>query len=306
MKRNIFLSFSGLFLTFSLCLAPSKPADSATTSDIVSGINPDLPPVEQARMLLRKVLLTGKVSSELPYLDPEFSKRVGQKCAITRDQLRAYLEKNHISEWEIGGNIDLPVSSIADTTSGGRTYAKYMVIHDTSYPRYESNFPNNINDDSWEWNRLNRWVGNVTHIFVNRVGDSKTITPFNEGMTATKLERYVMGDAASRGLYLHIELIQPRKSVKGYGRHNDAGSPDIGFTDAQYQRLALLYTTAAVRKGEYLIPGFHACVDSGIKYAHDDPQNFDLNKFFSFLNLVWTDLDGLKSPASSVRVGSGQ
>jgi hypothetical protein len=169
MKRSIFLSFSGVFLTFSLCLAPSKPADSAVTSVLPSGINPDLPPVEQARMLLRKVLVTGKVSSELPYLDAEFSKRVGQKCAITRDQLRMYLEKNHISEWEIGGNIDMPVSSVADSSSG-RVYAKYMVIHDTSYPRYESSFPKNINDDSWEWNRLNRWVGNVTHIFVNRIG----------------------------------------------------------------------------------------------------------------------------------------
>jgi hypothetical protein len=304
MKKSIFLSFSGFFLTFSLCLAPSKPADSAVTIPQPSGVNPDLPAVDQARMLLRKVLLTGRVSSELPYLDAEFSKRVGQKCSITRDQLRVYLEKNHISEWEIGGNIDLPVSSVADT-SNGRNYAKYMVIHDTSYPRYETNFPKNINDDSWEWNRLNRWVGNVTHIFVNRIGDSKTITPFNEGMIGTKLERFVMGETAARGLYLHIELIQPRKTVKGYGRHNDAGSPDIGFTDAQYQRLALLYTTAAVRKGEYLIPGFHACVDSGIKFAHDDPQNFDLPRFFSFLNAVWADMDNIKVPSAS-RAGGGQ
>jgi hypothetical protein len=306
MKKSIFLSFSGLFLTFGLCLAPSKPADltpTTATTTTTTALNPDLPPVEQAQMLLRRVMLTGKVSSELPYMDVEFSKRVGQKCSITRDQLRMYLERNHISEWEIGGNIDLPVSSVADG-GGGRTYAKYMVIHDTSYPRYESNFPNNINDDTWEWNRLNRWVGNVTHIFVNRIGDSKTITPFNEGMIGTKLERFVMGEAAAKGLYLHIELIQPRKSVKGYGRHNDAGSPDIGFTDAQYQRLALLYTTAAVRKGEYLIPGFHACIDSGIKYAHDDPQNFDLPKFFGYLNAIWTDLDNTKIPTQPVRVGS--
>ncbi len=304
MKRSIFLSFSGLFLTFSLCFSPSKPADLTTISNVSTAtINPELPPVEQARMLLRKVLLTGKVSSELPYLDAEFSKRVGQKCNITRDQLRVYLEKNHISEWEIGGNIDTPLCSLADST-GGKTFAKYMVIHDTSYPRYES-FPKNINDDSWEWNHLNRWVANVTHIFVNRLGDSRTITPFNEGMTATKLERYLMGEAATKGLYLHVELIQPRKSVKGYGRHNDVGSPDIGFTDAQYQRLALIYTTAAVRKGEYLIPGFHACVDAGIKYAHDDPQNFDLAKFFTVLNTVWADMDNLKVPTAN-KIGSGR
>jgi hypothetical protein len=304
MKKSIFLSFSGLFLSFSLCLAPSEPVESKNTTASTTYVNPDLPAVDQARMLLRKVLLTGKVSSELAYLDAEFSKRVGQKCAITRDQLRVYLEKNHISEWEIGGNIDMPVSSLADST-GGVTYAKYMVIHDTSYPRYGDGFPKNINDDNWEWNRLNRWVANVTHIYVNRLGDSKTVTPFNEGMTATKLERYLLGESATKGLYLHIELIQPRKSVKGYGRHNDVGSPEIGFTDSQYQRLALLYTTAAVRKGEYLIPAFHACVDAGIKYAHDDPQNFDLARFFTVLNTLWADMDNIRVPSSS-KIGSGQ
>ena len=303
MKRSIFLSFGGVFLTFSLCFAPNKSA-TLTTTNATTSVNPDLPPADQARMLLRKVLMTGKVSSELPYLDAEFTKRVGQKCTITKDQLRVYLEKNHISEWEIGGNIDLPLCSVSDTT-GGKTYAKYMVFHDTSYPRYGSSFPSNINDDSWEWNRLNRWVANVTHIFVNRVGDSKTVNPFNDGMTATKLERYVMGETATKGLYLHIELIQPRKARKGFGRHNDVDAPELGFTDGQYQRLALLYTTAAVRKGEYLIPGFHACVDSGIKYAHDDPQNFDLPKFFTVLNNLWTDLDNTKV-ASVNKFGSGQ
>jgi hypothetical protein len=305
MKRSIFLTFSGLFLSFSLCLAPSNSADLTHSNGSANSINPELPAVEQARMLLRKVLMTGKVSSELPYLDAEFSKRVGQKCAITRDQLRVYLEKNHVSEWEIGGNIDLPLSSVSDTT-GGRAYAKYMVIHDTSYPRYATSFPSNINDDSWEWNRLNRWVANVTHIFVNRMGDSKTVNPFNDGVTATKLERYVMGETATKGLYLHIELIQPRKARKGFGRHNDVDAPEMGFTDAQYQRLALLFTTASIRKGEYLIPGFHACVDSGIKYAHDDPQNFELSKFFTALNTIWTDLDNTKVSTASGRVGSGE
>lgn len=305
MKRSIFLTFSGLILSFSLCLAPTHSADLVHSNGSAASINPELPAVEQARMLLRKVMMSGKVSSELPYLDAEFSKRVGQKCAITRDQLRVYLEKNHISEWEIGGNIDLPLSSLSDTT-GGKAYAKYMVIHDTSYPRYATSFPSNINDDSWEWNRLNRWVANVTHIFVNRMGDSKTVNPFNDGVTATKLERYVMGETATKGLYLHIELIQPRKARKGFGRHNDVDAPEMGFTDAQYQRLALLFTTASIRKGEYLIPGFHACVDSGIKYAHDDPQNFELSKFFTALNTIWTDLDNTKVSAASGKVGSGE
>jgi hypothetical protein len=253
-------------------------------------------PVEQAQKLLRKVGLTGKPSAELPVLDTAFASRVGQVCSITRDQLRTYLEKKHINEWEVGGTLDLP---LCQTRNG--EMARYMVIHDTSYPRYGSSFPSNIDDESWEWNRLNRWVANVTHIFVNRIGESKTVTPFHEGKTATKLERYVMGEGATKGLYLHIELIQPRKPKSGYGRHNDVDSPTPGFTKGQYMRLAELYTVASVRKGEWLIPGFHACVDAGIRYAHDDPQNFELDKFFAALNEVRT---AIEQPVSNGRMSA--
>lgn len=298
MIKSAFFTITGMVLSIGLCLAPSKPiqkqAESIppklSSSAAVLSNQTSLTPAEQARFLLRKIYLTGKVGSDLPTLDLELEKRVGQKCLISRDQLRSYLERNHITDWEVGGNIDLPVSAVTDA-NGNQTFAKYMVIHDTSYPRYETSFPKNIDDETWEWNRLNRWVANVTHCFVNRVGDSKTMNPFQEGVTATKLERFVLGEGATKGLYLHIELIQPRKYMKGYGRHNDVDSPTPGFTTPQYKRLAELYTIASVRKGEYLIPGFHACVDSGIKYAHDDPQNFDLPKFFVALNEVWRDME---------------
>ena len=310
MIKSAFLTISSMVLSIGLCIAPSKPMEvvnstvnntaKETTPSAVLNNQTNLTPAQQARFLLRKVYLTGKVGSELPALDSELEKRVGQKCLISRDQLRSYLEKNHIADWEVGGNIDLPLSAVTDA-KGNRNFAKYMVIHDTSYPRYETSFPKNIDDESWEWNRLNRWVANVTHIFVNRIGDSKTMNPFHEGITATKLERFVLGEGATKGLYLHIELIQPRKYMKGYGRHNDVDSPTPGFTTPQYKRLAQLYTVASVRKGEYLIPAFHACVDSGIKYAHDDPQNFDLPKFFAALNEVWKDME---KPSSNSRVGS--
>ena len=253
--------------------------------------NPDLPAVDQAKLLLRNISLMGHVSSDLAVIDSAFALRVGKTCEITRDQLRSYLDKNHINEWEIGGNIDMPVSSVSDG-NGNISYAKYIVFHDTSFPRYGSaGFPNNINDNSWEWNHLSRWLTNVTHVYVNRIGESKTMTPFSDGMSATKLERYVMGDAASRGLYLHIEMIQPRATMKGYGRHNDVDAPDPGFSGEQYKRLALIYTAAAVRKGSYLIPAFHACVDANIRNAHDDPQNFELPKFFTSVNNLWREIE---------------
>ncbi len=298
MIKTVIFAFATFFVGAGIFFVPKNfESNNATTTN--NSFNAEAPAIDQARMLLRKVGLTGSCSSQLPTLDSTFASRVGQTCQITRDQMRTYLDKVHVNEWELGGNLDMPVSS----TNNG-VFAKYMVFHDTSYPRYGSDFPSNIDDESWEWNRLNRWMANVTHIFVNRIGESKTVTPFNEGKTATKLERYVMGDAASKGLYLHIELIQPRKSRKGFGRHNDVDSPTTGFTDAQYLRLAQLYTVASVRKGEWLIPGFHACVDSGIKYAHDDPQGFDLDKFFVHLKNVWSEIEQIPFNGST-NIGSG-
>ena len=293
----VFAGFVGAGIFF---VPKNFDAPNATTTTTKS-FNTEAPATEQARMLLRKVGLTGKCSSELPTLDSTFASRVGQQCAITRDQMRSYLNRIHVNDWELGGNLDMPVSS---TASG--VFAKYMVIHDTSFPRYSSSFPSNINDDAWEWNRLGRWVANVTHVYVNRVGDSKTMTPFHEGMSATKLERFVIGEGAAKGLYLHIELIQPRKAREGFGRHNDVDSPTPGFTTAQYTRLAQLYTVASVRKGEWLIPGFHACIDQGIKYAHDDPQGFELDQFFTALKNVWADIENPTPVATSTSAGNGQ
>lgn len=41
-------------------------------------------------------------------------------------------------------------------------------------------------------------------------------------------------------------------------------------------RLALTYIAASVRRGEWLVPAFHAVVDEGLANGHDDPQNFDV------------------------------
>jgi hypothetical protein len=157
------------------------------------------------------------------------------------------------------------------------------LLHDTSTPNYEDKpFPLDINESTWRFNKLETWLKNpVAHIFVNRLGESITTTPFNQPVAkgwGTKFARdFLKVDA--KGLQIHIELVQPRKFSPNFPKGNDAISPEIGFTDKQYERLALLYLCASLRRGTWLIPAYHSAIDAGIKDAHDDPQNFDLDKF---------------------------
>ena len=65
----------------------------------------------------------------------------------------------------------------------------------------------------------------------------------------------------------------------GWVCRNDRIAPEPGLTDAQLDRLALVYVAASVRRGAWLIPAFHAAVEAGIPEAHDDPQNFDLARW---------------------------
>ena len=108
---------------------------------------------------------------------------------------------------------------------------------------------------------------------MNRLGASLAVRDFGTPGYASKLEK---DKPSLTGLFLHVELVQPRHSVPGGGKGNDGLAPDPGFTRAQYERLALLYLAASVRKGTWLIPAFHAVLDTGFTSGHDDPQNFSL------------------------------
>jgi hypothetical protein len=115
-----------------------------------------------------------------------------------------------------------------------------------------------------------------------------------------------------KGLFLHVELIQPRRSEAGRGWRNDAQSPNPGFTAVQYDRLALLYVIASVRAEHWLIPAFHAAIDSGIRNGHDDPLHFDVGSFAAGLGRLMDELDGgmaiaaANSDASRTRVPWGE
>jgi hypothetical protein len=109
----------------------------------------------------------------------------------------------------------------------------------------------------------------------------------------TKFEQAANFPGALKGLFLHVELIQPRRAASGRGRHNDGQSPNPAFTSAQYDRLALLYVVATVRSRHWLIPAYHAAIDADIPNGHDDPLNFDPESFAESIEAV---VKGLQSP----------
>ncbi len=238
-------------------------------------------PDEQARCLLRRVGIQGEVGEPLQKLPEPLEKLVGQPVKINKESLRSFLKAENLAENRLGGSLDLPLST-AKLPTGEQIQALYFIIHDTSDPYLkDASFPEEINDGQWSGNNLEKWLKlPVAHVFVNRAGESITVTNFNETVAqgwGTKLARDFL-KADGKGLQLHIEMVQPRRRDPGRIPHetNDAIAPQPGFSEKQYERLALLYVCASVRRGSWLIPAFHAAVDAGIKDAHDDPQNFDL------------------------------
>ncbi|MDE2436959.1 MAG: N-acetylmuramoyl-L-alanine amidase [Sphingomonadales bacterium] len=171
---------------------------------------------------------------------------------------------------------------IAHTTAG--VPALYFVIHDTSEPFYgDEPFPRNLDLD-WRINSFDAYMNGtfgkepVAHIFLSRYGQVWAGHEFQEAWRATKLESYVIGVPA-RGRFLHIETVQPRRYMRGYSDRGHTYGPTPGFSAAQYRQLAALYVYASARAGRWLIPAQHDTVDAGIPDAHDDPQNFELERF---------------------------
>lgn len=238
--------------------------------------------VEQSKCLMRPVLRGGQLGPPIQKLFRPFTNIIGRRVTIPKADLRSYLVAHKIDEINLGGSLDEPLSS-AKLPNGTIVQARYFIIHDVSTPNYlEKPFPLSIDDATWEWNDLQKKWSNtkVAHVFINRVGDSATVVGFGSSLPdqrfGTKLARDRLKESA-KGLQIHVELVQPRRSDPAGKSGNDAIAPLPGFTEAQIDRLALIYVAASVRRGEWLIPAYHAAVDAGIPNAHDDPQNFDLD-----------------------------
>ncbi len=237
--------------------------------------------MEQAKCLLRPIKIRGQLGEPLEKLPAPLEKLIGREVSVSKEALQRYLSQLHISEADIGGVLSAPVSR-ANSADVNSPLVRYFVIHDVSTPNYlDQPFPPDINERSWAWNDLiGKWIKRkVTHVYINRVGDSVTAVDFNSALPepyyGTKFARDRL-KTKNKGLVLHVELVQPRRRAPGGSVGNDAIAPTPGFTEAQLDRLALVYVAASVRRGQWLIPSFHAAMDVGIADAHDDPQNFDL------------------------------
>ncbi len=249
-------------------------------------------PTEQAACLLRDVHKWGHLGPVHSRLPQPLQALVGQPTAIPMEGLTAYIQAAGIPPDDIGGPLEDPLCH-AQNNHPDAPFARYFVIHDTSTPIPDMNnpFPEGINSPEWRGNDLTRWAGRpIAHVFINRLGHSVTTRQLSEPSNwATKFER----DRLDRqgGLMLHIELIQPRRRDPNGGVSNDAIAPEPGFTDGQLDRLALVYVAASMRKGQWLIPAFHSAVDNGIPDAHDDPQNFELDRWSARLDALITAIN---------------
>lgn len=298
MFKNYYLKSSAILL-FLFAAAYISNAQVKSCSFDIRSLSFAGTSLQQAKCLLRKVKMQGHLEEqELPAL---LEKMIDQKVQISRQSLRIYLQAKRINENEIGGSLDSPLSKGRDNNRDA-PMAHYFVIHDTSTPNLcqVKNFPNNINNSDWIFNNPQRDLyvkSKDAHLYIMR--DGRSVAPqqrtFQDAWRATKLEKQSL---ALRGMFLHIENVQPRhcradlidsgKCLTFYRNPqtgkieqfcNDNIAPEIGFSDAQLERLALVYITASVRRGQWMIPAFHAAVDAGISGGHDDPQNFDLQKW---------------------------
>jgi len=240
-------------------------------------------PIQQATCLTREVKRVGKIGDET--ITP-FLKSIVGKTAPATPSVRTLLNAQNISAKDIGGPIDKSIS------------ANYFIIHDTSTPncsdpgpvdgcQVQGELPKNRDDASWLFNST--FGGHprpapkrAAHAMTNRVGASITEGDFAESIPTTKFETCIDKSAKTK-LFVGVENIQPRigdPKIPSPGEEaNDRDAPIPGFTEKQYERLALLYLVASARRGQWMVPAFHGVIDNFYENGHDDPQNFDMAAF---------------------------
>jgi hypothetical protein len=234
--------------------------------------------LEQASYLLKPVNKYGILGKPLNKIPSFLNSILSNKIKIIKiERLRRFLLARSVRNNEIGGVIDSSLSKSENDIT-----ANYFVIHDASnLIAGIDSFPSIVNTIEWTYNNLTKYSKFANaHLFINRLGKTLTSNDFNKRIQGTKFEsktKNAIIKGKSVGNFIHIEMIQPRISDRN--KKNDAIAIKPGFTDEQYKKLALIYIIASTRKNDWLVPAYHATLDEGFKDGHDDPQNFDLEKF---------------------------
>jgi hypothetical protein len=239
-------------------------------------------PAEQAACLTRHVAKGGAIGR--PAITRFLRGRAGMPTGLAPAQLAAYFRARGIDPLgALGGDPAVPVT------------ADYFIIHDTSEPNCANAgwsatlcpAPGKLPKarDTVGWAAELGYLGHpkpapdrLAHAWTNRVGGSIIEVPFDQPLRSTKFES-CLDTPAKAGLFLAVENTQPRVPDPKGPAGNDFLAPRPGFTRAQYDRLALLYVAASVRRGGWLIPAFHAVLDARFLEGHDDPQHFDMGAF---------------------------
>ena len=261
------LTYILISLTFTIVFAGAVSAQSICDRfrPVAGRCDLSAAPADQAKCLLRPVKKFGNLGDPLSELPAPLDTLVGQPTSVTVEQLKRFLTAKGIREEDLGGSLSVRL-----------TKPKYFVIHDTSDFLESNQFPSNINDAGSSINKLSRRVSRkICHVYINRVGQSATAVVF-ESTSPPSGTKFGTCHRTRRREFLHIENIQPRIRDRSVSSNNDAIAPDPGLTDAQLERLALVYLAASVRSGKWLIPAYHSPIDLGFPDAHDDPQNFNL------------------------------
>jgi len=262
-------------------------------------------PVQQASCLTREVKPGADIGDETI---TSFLKDIVGKPAPTVQAVQTLLAAQNIKVADIGGPIQKPIA------------ANYFIIHDTSTPNcstpgrvrgceVQGEFPTNRDDPSWRFNvdfggHPKPYPDRAAHVMTNRVGSSITEVDFADSIATTKFETCV-DKTAKVNLFVGAENIQPRIGVpkipKPGKKVDDSDAPTPGFTAKQYERLAMLYLVASARRGQWLIPAFHAVIDNFYTDGHDDPQHFEMAEFSAVLQKHTQAIDA----AASVQKLSG-
>ncbi len=182
-------------------------------------------PAQQARCLMRGMDKSRNLGPTLESLPPALEQRVGLDSGLpTREALSSYLSKLDL-EWDFAAHLWQPVSHANDNDPDA-PMARYFVIHDTSGPNYGRRpFPSDINGEAI-FNKLadfkcdDGW--GKAHVVINRSGDMLLSHELSIPWRETRFEQAANFAGTLKGLFLHTELIQPRKSVGRRSRQRRA------------------------------------------------------------------------------------